>query len=385
MVSPDGRLVAFLRQPPDQAQRTQLWVYDPGENQPRMISDRFQNPGVFMTPLEPTAVNVAWAADSSELYFVEKDDPLSAHSRLAALRSGRPRGTTVPLLEVPETIQDVRPARTRPEIAFVRRSAAPNGRVRFGLSVLDMKTRQVRQIHGGESAAKGADVRLLGWSADGSRLVFLEVTPNDNQTNRVVVRGVSIADGTLWPVGTLQRAYTCTARLDPSGRSVFIVRRDKGANVLMTLAVVGGVVSDRHNTGRESIVLEGITFTTSDEVVFARHEQAREDLGHFAGSAKVAVHQRRPDMSVNPFKPDAVAVNPLELEALRHLLRRLEILVFEAYFSKRGNYMDIARALDAGCTLMRRMEMDPDKRGDPDECPWVRCGDSSCRPVCSPD
>jgi hypothetical protein len=69
-----------------------------------------------------------------------------------------------------------------------------------------------------------------------------------------------------------------------------------------------------------------------------------------------------------------------ELEALRHVLRRLELLVFEVYFGKREKYDYLVAALDALCD---ELQAEAERFRDPDDCPWERCPvDNSCRPSC---
>ena len=77
-------------------------------------------------------------------------------------------------------------------------------------------------------------------------------------------------------------------------------------------------------------------------------------------------------------------VDPAVLSSIRWLLCRLEMLAIQAYWCDRGNFAQIKAAIGAACAALEPQAHErvaPPAPAD-DPCPWDRCADGSCAPVC---
>jgi serine/threonine protein kinase len=276
LLSPDGASLAFLRQPAARALETELWLRD-GEKQESLVSDRFANPGVFTAPgpLEPTAVNLAWTRDSSALVFVEAGNDAN---RLVLFRPPAAGGSKTTLAERPGgRIQDVRPSHDGRLVAFASRGESDP--LRWEIAVHDLEAGSQRPWWTSRLSPPEY-VRLIGWGEPDSRLVMLKRVRNDDGTDRVEIDTLDGPGAVPRRLADLARAYAATARVDPAGRWLYWLTADRDANRLLKIKTDGsGSPLEVRRTPRRSVVLEGMTFGESGDLVLAQREETQVIYG----------------------------------------------------------------------------------------------------------
>ncbi|HVS13070.1 MAG TPA: protein kinase [Thermoanaerobaculia bacterium] len=273
LISPGGRLVAFLRQT---REGVELSVHDSLSQFDHQVTPRYAYAGLWMTTLEEVSARMAWES-ANELLFVEWSDP--QRQRLARWRWSDQVGELEVVHEpgADLAIDDLRVDRQRRIAGFL--TSVGSGKADFTgrprgvrLMRLDLDTKQVRTLATLEIGTRD-EALFLGWAAgDGAPLVA-QAGPSAGTSQRVDLWWAR--DGRLERSGALERTLGAGLHLDPGRSRVLYVARseDEDASNVFAYDLESGASTQLTFNHNPATQLSDLEVLPSGELLFSRAEE----------------------------------------------------------------------------------------------------------------
>jgi Tol biopolymer transport system component len=263
-LSPDGRLVAFLR-PAASRQDTELWVADMATHQSRRLTARFRNPGFYLYPFDHGGTSLAWRG-SSELLFIDGADgeirgwKPTAWADEPALLSHQPLPPRVP----PQlAIRD-----DGAVVAFLM--AAPGSR--FGtVGLLDLASKTVTPA---SPCAGSGEITLLGWRRQDDLLALRAVDPGGDATRADLL---SMTRGRCDTIAHIDDVFPGGAMYVADGDVLYLTRGAGSKHGLFEYSVATKTLRPLIPPEQPGITFGGFAALPAGRLIFTRQE-VTEDL-----------------------------------------------------------------------------------------------------------
>ncbi len=217
-LAPDGQWLAYVK--PAKGRGYELWLKNLQSEHAWRVTDQFTFPTLYRFPLEGLGRNVAWAPDSSALYFVAGAGPgreevgcaVPSGSQSTLIVSGNEKGR----------FRDLHISSDGRSLVFVRRIAAAE---QSEVVVHDVASGR-ETIAFARKHDRHERIFCPGWRRDG-RLVVLIGTVNEDWTERVDAVEID-RGGSQTVLHLLDRGFAGTARIDPASNWIVLTGVDSG-------------------------------------------------------------------------------------------------------------------------------------------------------------
>ena len=264
VLSPDGTHLAFMERGATLGVIT-LKVRQLTSDRDITVSTNCRLPILSPFPIDWGERNVAWSASGDALYFVEHADP-EVIRRYAI--GGAAAGEAVVAAASGEIIRDVLPSRDGRSLAYLTLL-----RGEFVLRSVDLQTRAVREW------GRGASRRITGvfarvWLRNDTALAIVR-TVDVHEDNSADVEALVAGSRGLERIAFVTHARLVTARIDPSGSTMYVTRIEKGVYNIYSIALPGGDAVPFTSNTLEGVSFSAVTPAGGDRLLGVRHEQRR--------------------------------------------------------------------------------------------------------------
>ena len=249
-----------------------LWLKDLQSEHQWRLSDRFRLSPLYLFPMDWVELNLTWAPDSSEVYFVA----LGQSNRCEIRRANPAKNESMTVVIGKEGVEfhDV-------HLSFDGRLLAYVARSRGSSAQSEVIVRDLASGHQSTLFSRTHDPRerifCQGWRRNGD-LVVLQGVVNPDRSERLQAVQIDAAGGqTVLPL--VARGFGGAARLDPLSDSIILTTIDPelGFHNLMLIALDDGRKRQLTNNRLPGISFAGLEVLPNNQVLFSRQE-ANSDL-----------------------------------------------------------------------------------------------------------
>ncbi len=236
--SGDGRHIGFLRY--SEKNGTEIWAArSDGTQSRKLASGNIRMMGYSISPYNTTQQSIfAWSPDGAELAYSKKTDDVSNIWLVSADGSLKKKLTTNSNRDRRLVCPIWSPDGKRMAYASITKKRRGKPKYSYELWEYEFDKQAEKLV-----LQKGEKIRLIGWSASGTKLHFIRSQKDKNSQNpllfEVVLYGVSIESGAETIANRLTDTYPYNIRLSPDRLKVgFVSRQSEKDNVW--IANVGG-------------------------------------------------------------------------------------------------------------------------------------------------
>ncbi len=270
-LSPDGKYMAYLH---SEGKSHEVWVKEFSSGHSWRVTERFLDPRMYTSPYDSIEENLAWSRSGDHLYVVS----IAEKGERQLLRADSTSSAKPPEVLVSgqdgEFFSDVQISADGSLLSYVSSDAVTPRRSE--LRMLDLGNAKSRTLlrldHGIEE-----DMISRGWIGEGKALLALQASINADWSERLEVLRVDTQTAAT-KLGTMDRAWGGTARLDPTGERMILVGIDpeSGADNLYEFRLSDGRVTPLTNNKSLRASFSGIEFMADGRVIYSGQERDSE-------------------------------------------------------------------------------------------------------------
>ena len=264
-VSPGGSEVAYFERPSSASIFASLFVKDLTTARVRAVSRQCGLPGYSQFPIDWAHQNLAWSPDGS-LFFIEQSEEGSLVRRFEP-RDGSITNVT-PVLKT--FVVDLYPSPDGSRLAYLLyhdRSFQVRERV--------LATGADRAVHAWANRS-ASEFQLRGWSPGGGLIAVRRGTREPGPAS-TVMEVIEILDGHARSVATVAHAFAISARLAPSGGTLYFAAARERVHNVYALTIADGRIRRVTSNDLPGTVFSGIEPLADGSLIYAANER-RQDI-----------------------------------------------------------------------------------------------------------
>ena len=264
-VSPGGSEVAYFERPTSASLFASLFVKDLTTARVRAISTQCSLPGYSQSPIDWAHQNLAWSPDGA-LFFIEQSEEGSLVRRFEP-RDGSVTNVT-PVLKT--FVVDLYPSPDGTKLAYLLYHDRS-----FQVRERDLASGVDRTVHAWTNRS-AAELQLRGWSRSGGLMVVRRSTREPGPAN-TVMDVIEVRDGQARSVATIAPAFSITARLAPSGDTLYFTAAPGRIHNIYARSIADGRARRVTSNDLPGTVFSGIEPLADGSLIYAVNER-RQDI-----------------------------------------------------------------------------------------------------------
>ena len=271
-LSPDGRYLAYVRTSPSKLQ--EVWLKEFSTGHTWQVTNHFLSPRLYSLPLDSLEENLAWSRNGDVLYLVVLNERDEHQIRRVEAVSRAPQAEVLVSGHGGEAFSDLRPSADGELLSYVRSDAVtPTFSELRTLELKSLQSRTLLRVNHG----LGGDLISRGWIGEGRALLALRASLHPDWSERLEVLRVD-AQGSVAKLGTVDRVFGGTARLDPTGERMILVGSDPGttAHNLYEFRLSDGRVTPLTVNKSLRSTFSGIEYLSDGKVIYSGQERDSE-------------------------------------------------------------------------------------------------------------
>ncbi len=265
VVSPGGSEVAYFERSTSASMFASLFVKDLLTAKIRPVSAQCSLPGFSPLPLDWVHQTLAWSPDGT-LFFIEESGEGSLVRRFDP-RDGSITNMTPVLKSV---VVDLYPSPDGTRLAYLLYHDRA-----FHVRERVLATGADRAVHAWTNRS-AAEFQLRGWSAGGGLIVVRRSTRASGD-DQALMEVIEVKDGRVRTVATVMPAYSVTARLAPSGDTLFYAGAEQRIHNIYALSIADGRVRRVTSNDLADQMFSGIEPLADGSLIYAVNER-RQDI-----------------------------------------------------------------------------------------------------------